>query len=152
MYKEAPGFRPVPRERRYLVYEEAPGFRPAPRKRKRDFRVWEEAPGFRPGPNVSSHIHQTADHSLTRRAHCLHAPCSLVDIATNKITDFIKYDAGALCMIVGGRNAGRVGVIQRREKHKGSFEIVHVKDAAGHDFATRGRARQLLPATSCHAC
>ena len=40
-------------------------------------------------------------------------------------------------MLTGGRNAGRVGVIQRREKHKGSFEIVHVKDAAGHEFATR---------------
>ena len=61
----------------------------------------------------------------------------MVDIATNKITDFIRYDAGALVMITGGRNAGRVGVIQRREKHKGSFEIVHVKDAAGHEFATR---------------
>jgi len=61
----------------------------------------------------------------------------MVDIATNKITDHIKYDAGALVMITGGRNAGRVGVIQRREKHKGSFEIVHIKDAAGHEFATR---------------
>jgi ribosomal protein S4E len=37
----------------------------------------------------------------------------MVDIATNKITDHIKYDAGALVMITGGRNAGRVGVIQR---------------------------------------
>jgi small subunit ribosomal protein S4e len=27
--------------------------------------------------------------------------------------------------------------IRRREKHKGSFEIVHIKDAAGHEFATR---------------
>ena len=40
-------------------------------------------------------------------------------------------------MITGGRNAGRVGVIQRREKHIGSFEIVHLKDAAGQEFATR---------------
>ena len=62
----------------------------------------------------------------------------MVDIATNKITDHIKYDAGSLVMITSGRNAGRVGVIQRREKHKGSFEIVHIKDAAGHEFATRG--------------
>ena len=35
------------------------------------------------------------------------------------------------------RNRGRVGVIQRREKHKGAIEIVHVKDAGGHEFATR---------------
>jgi len=62
----------------------------------------------------------------------------MVDIATNKITDFIKFDVGALCMITGGRNCGRVGVIVRREKHKGSFEVVHVKDAAGAEFATRG--------------
>jgi len=62
----------------------------------------------------------------------------MVDIATNKITDFIKYDVGALCMITGGKNCGRVGVIQRREKHKGSFEIVHVLDAAGNHFTTRG--------------
>ena len=61
----------------------------------------------------------------------------MVDIASNKITDTISHDAGALVMITGGRNAGRVGVIQRREKHKGSFEIVHVKDAGGHEFATR---------------
>ena len=61
----------------------------------------------------------------------------MVDIATNKITDFIGHGPGALVMITRGRNAGRVGVIQRREKHKGSFEIVHVKDAAGHEFATR---------------
>ena len=61
----------------------------------------------------------------------------MVDIATNKITDFVKFDVGALCMITGGRNAGRVGVIQRREKHIGSFEIVHLKDAAGQEFATR---------------
>ena len=61
----------------------------------------------------------------------------MVDIATNKITEFIKYDAGALVMLTGGRNAGRVGVVTRREKHKGSFEIVHVKDASGHEFATR---------------
>jgi len=40
-------------------------------------------------------------------------------------------------MITGGRNLGRVGVITSREKHPGSFEIVHVKDAAGQAFATR---------------
>ena len=61
----------------------------------------------------------------------------MVDISSNTITNHFKFDAGALAMITGGRNAGRVGVIQRREKHKGSFEIIHVQDAAGHQFATR---------------
>jgi len=40
-------------------------------------------------------------------------------------------------MITGGHNLGRVGIIQSRERHPGSFDIVHVKDAMGHLFATR---------------
>merc|ERR1712113_788831 len=51
--------------------------------------------------------------------------------------DFIKFDSGNLCMVTGGRNTGRVGTIMHRERHPGSFDIVHVKDAAGHTFATR---------------
>ena len=30
-------------------------------------------------------------------------------------------------MIVGGNNIGRVGVVQHRERHLGSFDIIHVK-------------------------
>nr|SVE72933.1 EOG090X0615 [Ceriodaphnia reticulata] len=60
-----------------------------------------------------------------------------LDIASNKIMDFIKFDSGNLCMITGGRNLGRVGTIINRERHPGSFDIVHVKDALGHTFATR---------------
>lgn len=59
------------------------------------------------------------------------------DLETGKIVDFIKFDVGNLCMVTGGRNRGRVGMVQSREKHKGSFDIVHVKDAAGNAFATR---------------
>ncbi|KAK8578737.1 hypothetical protein V6N12_069081 [Hibiscus sabdariffa] len=32
---------------------------------------------------------------------------------------------------------GRVGVIKNREKHKGSFETIHVQDVDGHEFAAR---------------
>ncbi|WP_395239294.1 eS4 family ribosomal protein, partial [Salmonella sp. s54412] len=60
-----------------------------------------------------------------------------LDIKSGKITDYIKFDNGNLSMIVGGRNMGRVGVIAHREKHAGSFDIVHVKDSKGHQFATR---------------
>ncbi|CAO1313995.1 unnamed protein product [Diamesa hyperborea] len=60
-----------------------------------------------------------------------------LDIATGKITDHIKFESGNLVMITGGRNLGRVGTVVNREKHPGSFEIVHVKDANGHVFATR---------------
>jgi small subunit ribosomal protein S4e len=79
-----------------------------------------------------------------------------VDIATGKIQEHIKFDtgsflmlhslffcienfshAGNIVMITGGHNLGRVGIIQSRERHPGSFDIVHVKDANGHTFATR---------------
>jgi len=60
-----------------------------------------------------------------------------VEIATGKILDFIKFEQGNVCMLMGGNSIGRVGVITHREKHPGSFEIVHLKDAEGHAFATR---------------
>jgi len=61
----------------------------------------------------------------------------LINTATAKIQEFVKFESGNLCMITGGRNIGRVGIITSRERHPGSFEIVHVKDANGHAFATR---------------
>merc|ERR1712191_24469 len=54
-----------------------------------------------------------------------------------KVNDTIQFESGNLCMITGGRNLGRVGTIINRERHPGSFDIVHVKDALGHLFATR---------------
>ena len=61
----------------------------------------------------------------------------VLNIATGKITDFVKFDAGNLCMITSGRNIGRVGVVGHHERHPGSFDIIHVKDAAGNAFTTR---------------
>ena len=60
-----------------------------------------------------------------------------VDIETNKIEDFIKFETGNLAMISGGKNTGRVGTIISRERDDGSFDIVHMKDANGHSYATR---------------
>ncbi|CAK7343780.1 unnamed protein product [Dovyalis caffra] len=60
-----------------------------------------------------------------------------LDLESNKIVDFIKFDVGNVVMVTGGRNRDRVGVIKNREKHKGSFETIHVQDATGHEFATR---------------
>ena len=37
-------------------------------------------------------------------------------------------------MATGGANNGRVGTIVHREKHKGSFEIIHIKDSAGRRY------------------
>ncbi|KIY68866.1 ribosomal protein S4e [Cylindrobasidium torrendii FP15055 ss-10] len=59
------------------------------------------------------------------------------DLEQNKITDFVKFDTGNLVMVTGGRSMGRVGVITHREKHEGSFDIVHVKDSLDRVFATR---------------
>merc|ERR1719163_2270651 len=60
-----------------------------------------------------------------------------LDLASGKILDFVKFEAGNTVMICGGNNIGRVGTIVHRERHPGSFEIVHIKDAVGHSFATR---------------
>jgi small subunit ribosomal protein S4e len=40
-------------------------------------------------------------------------------------------------LVTGGNNIGRVGVLQHVEKHPGSFDIAHVKDANQNSFATR---------------
>uniref|UniRef100_A0A7S0BT65 40S ribosomal protein S4 n=1 Tax=Rhodosorus marinus TaxID=101924 RepID=A0A7S0BT65_9RHOD len=61
----------------------------------------------------------------------------MIDINTGKVIDFAKYDLGNLAMVTGGHNIGRVGTIVTREKHPGSTEIVRIRDANGHDFATR---------------
>jgi len=54
-----------------------------------------------------------------------------------KILDFIHFEVGNLIMVTGGRNLGRVGVIEKRDKHIGAFDIITVKDSAGRPFATR---------------
>jgi len=61
----------------------------------------------------------------------------VIDIKTGKITDSIKFDTGNTVMVIGGRNTGRVGIITNRERHASSYDIVHIKDAAGNHFATR---------------
>ena len=60
-----------------------------------------------------------------------------IDLASGKVTDFIKFDTGAIAMVTGGRNMGRVGVITHRERHDGGFNVVHIKDAIDNTFATR---------------
>lgn len=60
-----------------------------------------------------------------------------LDIEQNKITNWVKFDTGNICHVIGGKNVGRIGTIQSRERHPGSFDIVNVKDSAGHTFATR---------------
>merc|ERR1712021_153385 len=60
-----------------------------------------------------------------------------LDLETGKMIEFVKFETGNLAMINGGKNTGRIGVIVSRERHQGSFDIVHLKDSADHIFATR---------------
>jgi len=59
------------------------------------------------------------------------------DLKTSKVSGHIKFDIGNLAMVTRGANIGRVGVIINKERHPGSFDIVHLRDAKGGDFATR---------------
>jgi small subunit ribosomal protein S4e len=60
-----------------------------------------------------------------------------VNLATGKMSDILKFDLGAMVMIIKGHNAGRVGNLMNIEKHDGSFHIVTIKDSKGNTFATR---------------
>jgi len=60
-----------------------------------------------------------------------------LNLTTGEIDGVVKFENGAMVFIKGGNNIGRTGVLMSTEHHPGSYEIVHVKDAAGHSFATR---------------
>lgn len=60
-----------------------------------------------------------------------------LDLNTGKQIGHISFEIGNLVMITKGKNVGRVGNIVNRERHPGSFDIVHVRDRRGNVFATR---------------
>jgi len=84
-------------------------------------------------------------HAVTHDGRTIRYPDPLIKVGdtvkfnleSGKIEDFIHFDSGTLAMVTAGRNLGRVGVIEHREKHLGGFDIVHLKDSAGHTFTTR---------------
>lgn len=59
------------------------------------------------------------------------------DLETSSIQEHFKFDVGKTAMITGGRNLGRVGTIQHRDRQAGGFDIVTLKDSMGQEFATR---------------
>ena len=59
------------------------------------------------------------------------------DLEKGQITTWIKNEPGKLCYITGGNNVGRVGQLMHVERHLGSFNIAHIRDANGKTFATR---------------
>merc|ERR1712010_171027 len=90
------------------------------------------------GPNAVPYLYTTDGRTIRYPDPIIKVYDSIqVDIATGKVQDTIPFDTGNLCMVTGGRNTGRVGTIMSRERHPGSFDIVHVKDSNGHLFATR---------------
>ena len=60
-----------------------------------------------------------------------------LNLLDNKIEDFAKFEIGNVCYVEKGNNVGRVGILTNRERHLGNFDIVHMRDANGNNFATR---------------
>merc|ERR1712151_486733 len=61
----------------------------------------------------------------------------MIEVNTQNIRNYAKFELGNISIVVGGHNAGRVGLITRQEKHPGSNTIVTIRDATGNSFATR---------------
>jgi len=59
-----------------------------------------------------------------------------VDIETGKIEKFVKFQVGNICMITGGKNLGRVGILKELELHPGAETIAYVEDMAHRPFST----------------
>jgi len=59
------------------------------------------------------------------------------DFASGEIAGIVKFQNNAIVMITGGNNIGRIGTLQSIEKHQGSFDIAHIRDASGNTFSTR---------------
>jgi len=63
--------------------------------------------------------------------------CVKFNFADASISGIIKFQNNAIVMITGGNNIGRIGHLQSMEKHQGSYDIAHIRDASGNAFATR---------------
>nr|UXY87071.1 40S ribosomal protein S4 [Cryptomonas sp.] len=61
----------------------------------------------------------------------------LFHVIDNKIVDFVKFDIGSLCIIIGGHNIGKIGIINHREKNYSNEETVRVKHQSGDEFVTK---------------
>eukprot|EP01096_Ripella_sp_DP13-Kostka_P010368 TRINITY_DN406_c0_g1_i1.p1 TRINITY_DN406_c0_g1~~TRINITY_DN406_c0_g1_i1.p1 ORF type:complete len:429 (-),score=146.84 TRINITY_DN406_c0_g1_i1:39-1325(-) len=59
------------------------------------------------------------------------------NLDTKTVTAHVPFEIGNLVTITGGRSIGRIGIVESKERHPGSHDIVHVKDSVGQTFATR---------------
>jgi len=60
-----------------------------------------------------------------------------LNLETGKVEAFAKFAIGNVAMITAGHNLGRVGTITHRDRHPGSFDIIHLQDVRGNEFSTR---------------
>jgi len=60
-----------------------------------------------------------------------------LDLKTGEVAGHLKFDVGQMVFITRGANQGRVGWIVTVDKHPDSFDIIHVRDVRGANFATR---------------
>merc|ERR1712037_242316 len=54
-----------------------------------------------------------------------------------KVNDTWEFDIGCNVIVINGKNRGRYGRLETIQRHPGSFDVVNVRDAEGHSFATR---------------
>ena len=83
------------------------------------------------------HHHRRRQNHQISHPHIKEHDSIKLNLETGEVIDFYKYKIGAPVLIVGGNNIGRVGVIEKIEKHPGSYEIVYIKDKEGKEFSTR---------------
>jgi small subunit ribosomal protein S4e len=90
------------------------------------------------GPNKVPYI-VTNDGRTIRYAHPdiqVHDTIKL-NLIDNKIVDHVKFEIGNVVYVTSGNNVGRVGIMTVRDRHYGSFDIIHIRDTLGRSFATR---------------
>jgi small subunit ribosomal protein S4e len=97
-------------------------------------RVTKNSVGDQGIPYIATHDGRTFRY--TDPAICVNDTVK-VDLATGKVVDYAKFALGNMAMATGGANIGRVGEIVNIERHPGAFDIIHLRDAVGHEFATR---------------
>lgn len=61
----------------------------------------------------------------------------LYDLSEKKIIDFIKFEMGSLCIIMGGPNVGRIGIVLQQEKNFNQEEMIKLRDGEGSDFSAK---------------
>lgn len=60
-----------------------------------------------------------------------------VNLESGEIEKHAKFETGNVVFVSGGKNCGRVGVINNRTKYQGSFDIINIRDAKDNSFNTR---------------